>query len=81
MSTGSGAFLGCCARPKAGVLMEGGEPPLAGAKEESSFYLKLGVGGGHPGSQARESLPHRQPMELGQGQATELRREEEESCY
>lgn len=37
--------------------MEGREP-LAGVKEESSFYLKLGVGGQDPGSQARESLPH-----------------------
>lgn len=61
------------------MLLEGREP-LAGAKE-SSFYLKLGVGGGDPGSQAKESLPHWQPMELGQGQATELQGEEEQRCY
>lgn len=57
VSKSRGASLGRCARPKARVLVESREP-LAGAKE-SSFYLKLGVEGGDPGSQAKESLPHR----------------------
>lgn len=52
----SGAFLGHCPGPRARALEEGREP-LAGASEESGFYLKLGDWA--PWSQASESSPHR----------------------